>query len=252
MFIYCNLVLVVLVLALNSQVTAVIDGHSVLDSIHFKCQTAHAGRIIVVHKSAEHSRLYMVHVEGYDEEKGNFTCGGFLVSEDFVMTAAHCKAESYNVCFGMNSLDDKRMKCSSVKEHFPHKDYKEETLTNDIMLLKLSKRAAKEIINPIAMADKADNSPKMCLVIGWGRTEYNKISSKLMEVNVTLTDDEMCPEEKDFCSKGKKGPAEGDNGGPLVCENGKAYGVISGQLEDLTKYTKIPEYMDWIKEVMQP
>ncbi|XP_015247071.1 PREDICTED: granzyme B-like [Cyprinodon variegatus] len=252
MCIYCNLVLVVLVLALNSQVTAVIDGHSVLDSIHFKCQTAHAGKIIVVHKSAEHSRPYMVHVEGYDEEKGNFTCGGFLVSEDFVMTAAHCKAESYNVCFGMNSLDDNGMKCSSVKEHFSHKDYNEETLTNDIMLLKLSNRAAKEIIKPITMADKADNSPKMCVVLGWGITDNGKPSSKLMEVNVTLTDDEMCPEEKAFCSKGKKGPAARDSGGPLVCENGKAYGVISGHQENLTKYTKIPEYMDWIKEVMQP
>ncbi|XP_038136716.1 mast cell protease 1A-like [Cyprinodon tularosa] len=234
MCIYCNLVLVVLVVALNSQ--------------------AHAGRIIGGHESAEHSRPYMVYVKGYDVNDEPFTCGGFLVREDFVMTAAHCKAKFYYVCFGMNRLDDNRTKCSSVKKDFQHKDYNNKTLTNDIMLLKLSNRAAKKIkrMKPIAMADKADNSPKMCLVIGWGITDNGKTSSKLMEVNVTLTDDEMCTEEKAFYSKGKKGPAGGDSGGPLVCENGKAYGVISGNLEDLTKYTKIPEYMDWIKEVMQP
>uniref|UniRef100_A0A3Q2FTP0 Peptidase S1 domain-containing protein n=1 Tax=Cyprinodon variegatus TaxID=28743 RepID=A0A3Q2FTP0_CYPVA len=75
MCIYCNLVLVVLVLALNSQ-----------------------GEIIGGHESENKSRPYMVYVEGYDENNDgnnvNFTCGGFLVREDFVMTAAHCKAKS--------------------------------------------------------------------------------------------------------------------------------------------------------------
>lgn len=34
------------------------------------------------------------------------------------------------------------------------------------------------------------------------------MSVVLMEVNVTLVDDEQCPKEKSFCSKGKIGPRQ--------------------------------------------
>ncbi|MED6259366.1 hypothetical protein ATANTOWER_021566 [Ataeniobius toweri] len=73
MFIYYILSALMLVLTFNSQ--------------------AHAGKIIGGHKAAAHSRPYMVFVESYDANGEKDHCGGFLVSEEFVMTAAHCKAE---------------------------------------------------------------------------------------------------------------------------------------------------------------
>lgn len=38
--------------------------------------------------SIPHSRPYMVYIR---DSKSKQACGGFLVREDFVMTAAHCK-----------------------------------------------------------------------------------------------------------------------------------------------------------------
>ncbi|MED6269876.1 hypothetical protein CHARACLAT_004104 [Characodon lateralis] len=236
MFIYYILSALVLVLTFNSQ--------------------AHAGKIIGGHKAVAHSRPYMVFVESYDANGEKDHCGGFLVSEEFVMTAAHCKAESYKVCVGMDDYSDKDKLCLSVKHDFPHGKYNKTTLTNDVMLLKLSTRVIfNKNVKPIRLADMYDPVPKTCLVSGWGVTsnDNNWMSYKLMEVNVMLVDNDLCDEEIVYCSAGEKGPGEGDSGGPLVCEDGKAYGVISAKANGLQlyKYTKIPDRMEWIDELMK-
>lgn len=59
-----------------------------------KCHTVHAGKIIGGHKAVSHSRPYMVLLEIKDKNDQNNYCAGFLLSEDFVMTAAHCQAKS--------------------------------------------------------------------------------------------------------------------------------------------------------------
>lgn len=64
-------------------------------------------------------------------------------------------------------------------------------------------------MRPIALADHFDGSlPKFCSVAGWGETsnESKWMSLQLMEVNVTLIDDEECAEENVFCSEGDMGP----------------------------------------------
>lgn len=63
-------------------------------------------------------------------------------------------------------------------------------------------------VKPIDLADRDDRSlPKSCIVSGWGSTENNKHPSlKLLEVNVTLVENEMCVKENKYCSKDKGGP----------------------------------------------
>ncbi|XP_047231524.1 granzyme E-like isoform X2 [Girardinichthys multiradiatus] len=238
MFIYYILSALVLVLTFHSQ--------------------AHAGKIIGGHKAVAHSRPYMALVECYGANGKKNHCGGFLVSEEFVMTAAHCKAESYKVCVGMDYYSDKDKLCLPVKHDFPHGKYNKTTFTNDVMLLKLSTRVIfNKNVKPIRLADMNDPVPKTCLVSGWGATSNdnnnNWMSDKLMEVNVTLIDNDLCDEKIVYCSAGEKRPGQGDSGGPLVCEDGKAYGVISAKAHGLQlyKYTKIPDKMEWIDELMK-
>ncbi|XP_008405444.1 granzyme G-like [Poecilia reticulata] len=237
MFIYSDFAALVLVLTFHSQ--------------------AHAGKIIGGHEAAAHSRPYMALLTCHSANGNTNHCGGFLLSEYFVMTAAHCKAKTYEVCLGVHNFASQNKLCLPVEKSFPHEKYENITYTNDIMLLKLSTKAVFDNnVQPIVLADVCDDTlPKKCLVSGWGKTSKDSVwlSSKLGEVNVTLTDDDLCADKNAYCSKGEKGPSEGDSGGPLVCEDGKAFGVISANDPVLkrAKYTKIRNYREWIDDIMK-
>ncbi|KAK9519147.1 hypothetical protein VZT92_021893 [Zoarces viviparus] len=239
MFIHCQLLIAILVLTLDGPV--------------------HAGEIINGREAVAHSRPYMVLLYMY-KDSGKLThCGGFLLNEDFVMTAAHCQAKSYEVVLGVhnvhNSNGNQRI---PVAQAFPHEDFNEIDFTNDIMLLKLSSKAKfTENVKAIALADKDDVVlPKSCLVSGWGRTETQNISSLLMEVDVTLIDDKQCAENNCYCSLAGTGPGNGDSGGPLVCDGEKAYGVVSTMVKphsdhpSIYTFIKIPSYRSWINSTM--
>uniref|UniRef100_A0A3B5LWM0 Peptidase S1 domain-containing protein n=1 Tax=Xiphophorus couchianus TaxID=32473 RepID=A0A3B5LWM0_9TELE len=223
MFIFCNLA--ALMLLLTFQI--------------------HAGKIIGGHEVNPHKRSYMVFlrlVNKADELKG---CGGFLIREDFVMTAAHCQAKSVE--------NHKKM---SVKKDFPHDHYNESDYTNDIMLLKLSHNVSSALhIKHIEPAkEKSSSLPNPCSVCGWELRSSTKLPSKLLEVNVRLVENRDCVKESAYCSEGKTGTSGGDSGGPLIC-NGMAYGVVSASKpidgSTLYKYTNVPDTTDWINNILK-
>ncbi|KAM4549156.1 mast cell protease 2-like [Odontesthes bonariensis] len=240
MFPHCNLAVLMLVLTLHGQV--------------------HTGEIIGGHEVVPHSRPYMVLLERKTRNNRKNHCGGILLSKDFVMTAAHCEAESYNAILGVHNFhnkDEKRQNIS-VEQAFLHPNYTQNVkLTDDMMLLKLNSRAElNNNVKPVMLADQCgDLVPKSCIVSGWGQAqrENTMMSITLMEVNVTLIDDEQCPKDK-YCSEGENGPGKGDSGGPLVCEDGKVYGVVSGDFNRasylLYSYTKVPDNRKWIDDIM--
>ncbi|GLD50439.1 granzyme E-like protein, partial [Lates japonicus] len=130
----------------------------------------------------------MVLLEQHMEDGGKKHCGGFLLNEDFVMTAAHCQAKSYTALLGVHSVRNSNgIQRIYVEDTFPHKDYNTTEFLNDIMLLKLSSKANfNNNVRPIALASRGDGSlPKSCSVSGWGRNDRNSkyMSLKLMEVN---------------------------------------------------------------------
>ncbi|XP_049444621.1 granzyme G-like [Epinephelus fuscoguttatus] len=233
MFFHCQLVILILVLTLDGQEEAV-----------------------------PHSRPYMVLLEEHMRNGQKRYCGGFLLNEDFVMTAAHCQGRSYKVLLGLHDFQDKNgVQIISVEQTFPHIFYDETNLKNDIMLLKLSSKAKfSDKVRPIALAGPGDGlQPKSCIVSGWGKTDENKryMSFKLMEDNVTLINNPLCAKENMYCSEGRIGPHHGDAGIPLVCEDGKAYGVASGIFKpasgdlQIHRYTKIPDYRSWIDSIIE-
>ncbi|KAK5930986.1 hypothetical protein CgunFtcFv8_027178 [Champsocephalus gunnari] len=100
------------------------------------------GKIIGGHKAAAHSRPYMVLLKTEMDDGTTKHCGGFLLNEDFVMTAAHCQARSYTVLLGVHNVKhNDEIQRINVDQTFPHKDYNATNYKNDIMLLKLSSKA---------------------------------------------------------------------------------------------------------------
>ncbi|KAM4548905.1 granzyme G isoform 2-T2 [Odontesthes bonariensis] len=174
----------------------------------------HAGGIFGGHEAVPHSRPYMVLLERYMSDGTTKYCGGFLLSEDFVMSAAHCEAKSFTVFLGLHNVHKmtNEVQHITVQQTFPHKDFNISAMTNDVMLLKLSSKAkVNNHVTPIALAGQDNGSlPKSCIVSGWGRTDRKNemMSPKLMEVNITLIENENCARENAYCSVGETGPRQ--------------------------------------------
>ncbi|XP_062412328.1 duodenase-1 [Sardina pilchardus] len=216
-------------------------------------------RIIGGHEAKPHSRPYMVLVVYRSPERWS-ECDGFLVREDFVMTAAHCKGTPMYVYPGLissskldNSLRVKAIPC-------PHPKYTSGR-KHDIMLLKLKNNVT--LTNKVGLLalPRADNDAlptTNCLVPGWGATvfsENSKNSDMLREINVTIDTSLDCGTPAEICTRAtvEDGPFKGDSGGPLVCGE-VACGVVSQcSKNDKTfthYYIRIAHYHHWIDKIM--
>ncbi|KAM9357872.1 duodenase-1-like [Symphorus nematophorus] len=216
--------------------------------------------------------LYMASVQNKYEEH---ICGGFLVSEDFVITAAHCdNLNPTSVVLGTHNLrkvDDETMRYAVKK--CKHPSYVKIASGNDIMLLKLSRKAhlGKKAIKPIQLPSQEvklkDN--KKCRVAGWGLTRSNgETVDDLRETDVPIINLDKCQKAwrnilpaNVICAGGydtKKGICQGDSGGPLVCKGKLAVGIVSfnNQLNcdypDLPNiYTDISKFLPWINDILK-
>ncbi|XP_036376901.1 duodenase-1 [Megalops cyprinoides] len=213
------------------------------------------GKIIGGQKAMPHSRPYMAYLHIHEEDD-IFLCDGFLIREDFVMTAAHCMGRSIEVSLGVHDTSKKPLQKIRVKHQISHPDFNTDDMENDIMLLKLSENATLcHDVTTIALPEGQDAKvPAQCSVSGWGRLLVNEPQRphELREVKVTVSNSEKCP--KEICVRGNMGPAQGDSGGPLVCD-GVAHGVVSHfqifEKDFLFVYTKISTYMPWIHKEMK-
>ncbi|XP_043351920.1 duodenase-1-like isoform X2 [Dermochelys coriacea] len=97
---------------------------------------AGAGEIIGGWEAKPHSRPYMARLSIRRKDK-NFLCGGFLVSENFVLTAAHCKGDKITVFLGAHDITkmERSQQVIPVRHQYSHQDYNKKSLNNDIMLL---------------------------------------------------------------------------------------------------------------------
>ncbi|KAL1251323.1 hypothetical protein QQF64_019119, partial [Cirrhinus molitorella] len=142
-----------------------------------------------------HSRPYMVSIQLNEIH----ICGGFLISEEFVLTAAHCwnGLEILTVVVGAHDLtDSKNSDRIGVKSYIPHPSYMINFSWNDIMLLRLQEKVnlnnyAKWISLPKKGEDVEVNT--LCSVAGWGQLITNgPKSSRLMEANVHIMNNKEC------------------------------------------------------------
>ncbi|XP_059425486.1 mast cell protease 1A-like, partial [Carassius carassius] len=212
-----------------------------------------------------HSRPYMVSIQ----RNKKHICGGFLVSAQFVMTAAHCfkYGDKLTVVVGAHDYT-KGSGHMGVKFYHIHPGYKP-SLLNDIMLLQLDEKIEKSKNVKLISIPKKDKDIKAkvkCSVAGWGKKNNSDVSSaKLMEVDVTIIDNKECQKKwgKDYstsrmvCAGGRGGFCQGDSGGPLVC-NTDAVGVVSFYEKDNCNspsrpnvYTKISKFLKWINAILE-
>ncbi|NXA32459.1 GRAA protein, partial [Eudromia elegans] len=225
-------------------------------------------------EAVPHSKPFMAVIK---RENGMELCGGALIEKNWVLTAAHCKRKNIEVILGAHSIQkrEREKQVFQTAKQIPHPRYNSNTKENDIMLLKLKKRAKiTNAVKPIPLPN-SDDDPKegtICTVAGWGQTNNNvqKGSSTLREVNVTVISRRKCNDPKHYkgkpvitenmiCAgdtKGGKDSCSGDSGGPLIC-NGVMRGITSfgkskcGTVDGPGIYARLTkQHLKWIRNII--
>jgi len=202
---------------------------------------------------------------------GSQFCGGSLIAPGYVLSAAHCAGIGSAVQIGRHDLSDSSEDFENINvvTEITHPDYDDDTLENDIMILKLeSDSSAQPVEYDTGSADTSAGED--VTVMGWGTTQSGGSSSDvLLEVEVDIVSNSDC--ESDYGSgaitdvmmcaaRDGKDSCQGDSGGPLVIVGSDAatdvqVGIVSwgnGCADPSFPgvYARVSEFTDFIECVL--
>ncbi|XP_032671107.1 serine protease 53-like [Odontomachus brunneus] len=200
---------------------------------------------------------------------GNHFCGGTIISNRHVVTAAHCMPSPANtngltVVTGTNDIENggqvHQIMCIQV-----HPEYNPNTVSNDIALITLAEpmtfSGLQQSIFP-ATSDPATGQNN-AVVSGWGMLGVNAGTPTMLQyVTTRVLSHSECRKVhsgttyKQLCTFNSygKGACMGDSGGPLVSD-GQLIGVVSFGtpcavgVPDV--FTNVAHYGAWIRQCQQ-
>ncbi len=183
------------------------------------------------------------------KDGATFSCGGTLITDTWVVTAAHCLDESDQVTVYSGAIDrtsSANWSENTVSYIIVHPEYAQGNNIGDIALLKLSSPVALPAL-PIKLMNKAlqgdadiefDNEVWDNLVVsGWGitsakgnqsanilqKTLVNGIGDYSCALNWRNWNDSLNRDDYYICANAfERGSCNGDSGGPLIWQDKSA------------------------------
>ncbi|XP_017860324.1 PREDICTED: transmembrane protease serine 9 [Drosophila arizonae] len=216
-------------------------------------------------------------------KSGKQFCGGSLITNNHILTAAHCVARmtSWDVAALTAHLGDYNIRTDFEVQHVSrrikrlvrHKGFEFSTLHNDIAILTLSEPVPfsteiQPICLPTSATQKARSySGQVATVAGWGSLRENGPQpSILQKVDIPIWTNSECAHkygraapggiiESMICAgQASKDSCSGDSGGPMIVNEGNRYtqvGIVSwgigcGKGQYPGVYTRVTSLLPWI------
>lgn len=206
-------------------------------------------------------------------------CGGCLLTQSRVITAAHCldSSSSAQAILGAHNIfsasEPTQVRMTVYEEgYLIHPKYDPVWLHNDLALLELPRTVEfTQHIRPIALPEyelvREQFTGEIATVSGWGRTsDWSSATSEVLRyTHNEVKDNQLCRDlygdfviDSTMCLISiNSGICNGDSGGPCTVKRDNkevligvvSFGLLAGcQLGYPTGFARITEFLDWIIE----
>ncbi|VTJ72280.1 Hypothetical predicted protein [Marmota monax] len=214
--------------------------------------------------------------------RGRHICGGALIADRWVVTAAHCFQEDSMASPALWTVFLGKVRQNSrwpgevsfkVSRLVLHPYHEEDSHDYDVALLQLDHPVVRSAtVRPVCLPARSHlfEPGLRCWITGWGALrEGGPTSNVLQKVDVQLVPQDLCGEAYHYqvtprmlCAgyrKGQKDACQGDSGGPLVCKelSGRwflaglvSWGLGCGRPNYFGVYTRITGVIGWIQQAL--